>query len=182
MSSWLLKNDEMKAIEGLEQLAMVSMTASVHPDYSRSHLHAKHLLQHNSSCPQQVVAVEQELMEAELLNPVEEQEIGEEQYQFDGDDGIVETVRHELAVEQGEIVKVESDEEVEDEPESQGISDAITLCEKMEKLSIKFRTPETSLDLLQHLWQFRIELHRLKAQNSTQVTLHGWLGLWAESK
>ncbi|KAI6015688.1 hypothetical protein EDC04DRAFT_2751449 [Pisolithus marmoratus] len=81
-----------------------------------------------------------------MLNPVEEKEIGESVYQFKGgDDEIVEQVNHEMAMKQGEIVEVESDEEAGDDTDSgaeMGLGEMICLCEQMEKFRIELRRQE----------------------------------------
>jgi hypothetical protein len=58
----------------------------------------------------------------DLVDPEDEQEVGESPYEFKGgDDEIVDEVRHEMAVERGEIIEVDSDSEGEEDndPEPQ---------------------------------------------------------------
>ncbi|KAI6039127.1 hypothetical protein EDC04DRAFT_2687089 [Pisolithus marmoratus] len=115
-----------------------------------------------------------------MLNPVEEKEIGESVYQFKGgDDEIVEQVNHEMAMKQGEVVEVESDEEAGDDADSgaeMGLGEMIHLCEQMEKVCIVHGTGETSLDLSQCLQQFRIELQHQEQVTLWQTMLGRWFG------
>ncbi|KAI5999583.1 hypothetical protein EDD15DRAFT_2193631 [Pisolithus albus] len=103
----------------------------------------------------------------EMLNPVEEKEIGGSMYQFEGgEDEIVEQVTHEIAIKEGETAEVESDDE----------AGMIHLCEQMEKVCITHGTGETSLDLSQRLQWFRIELRRQEQATLRQTMLGQWFG------
>ncbi|KIJ47446.1 hypothetical protein M422DRAFT_248844, partial [Sphaerobolus stellatus SS14] len=87
-----------------------------------------------SNPPQQLVALEQDLEKTvaelkkrnritgspltleEMLNPVLEREIGDSCYRFEGgDQEIVEQVKHEMAIQSGEVIEVDSDSEEEAE-------------------------------------------------------------------
>lgn len=71
-----------------------------------------------------------------MLNPVEEKEIGMSMYQFNGGDEIVETVMHEMSVERGDIVEVDSEEEDDkqgEEEEKLGLTNAIKCCASLER-------------------------------------------------
>lgn len=85
----------------------------------------------------------------EILNPVEEKEIGDSTYRFEGgDDEIVTQVNHKMAIKQGDIVEVKSDEE--EGPDSRidmGLGEIIQLCSQMEQVCISYGSEETGLDL-----------------------------------
>ena len=54
----------------------------------------------------------------EMLNPIEEREVGNSEYRFEGGKNeIVDQVNHEMALKRGEIEEIESDDEEEDEQE-----------------------------------------------------------------
>ena len=54
----------------------------------------------------------------EMLNPIEDREVGDLEYRFEGgEDKIVDQVNHEMALKRGEIEEIESDDEEEDEQE-----------------------------------------------------------------
>ena len=54
----------------------------------------------------------------EMLNPIEEREVSDSEYRFEGgEDEIVDQVNHEMALKRGEIEEIESDDEEEDEQE-----------------------------------------------------------------
>lgn len=96
-----------------------------------------------------------------MLNPVEEEVIGD------------------LAIMRGEVVEVNDgvEEEVADtdkEPEME-ISEVIRLCEQMERISIKYGSPETSLDLSRRIRRLRIEVRRMEGAMLKQSTIDRWV-------
>lgn len=112
----------------------------------------------------------------EMLNPIEEKTIGFSTFQFEGgDEEIVERVKYDIAVEKGEIIEIESDES--DEEEEQGLTafEISKMCQEMESLCLRHAPPDLSLDLAQHLRQFRIHLRREMTKNAKQTTLDGWI-------
>ena len=115
----------------------------------------------------------------ELLNPVEEQEIGGSIYRFEGGDSeIVVQVNHNMAVRRGEAVEVNGglEEEAADEdsePEME-LSEVIHLCEQMERIFIKYGAIDTSLDLSRGIRKLRIELRRMESARLKQTTLEWW--------
>jgi hypothetical protein len=119
----------------------------------------------------------------ELVNPAEEQEIGERFREFKSDEDIVDTVRREEAISRGEIVEVESESDDEDDPGHQdddadmGITEMIALCQRLEKASLKGGTSNSlSYNVSQVLRRFRVELSRVQMQNAKQVTLTSMWG------
>ena len=113
----------------------------------------------------------------ELVNPVEEQEIGEDSRKFESDEDIVDAVRREEAITRGEIIEVDSDDE--DDPGHQvdddadiGVTEMMALCQRLEKASLKGGTSNAlSYNVSQVLRRFRVELSRVQIQNAKQVTL-----------
>ena len=113
----------------------------------------------------------------EMLNPSEEDEIGESDHSFEGGDkDIVDQVRYEMAVKKGEIIEIEEDKPG-DEPEEQvGIGEMMRLCEQVKLFSLRYGDPEVSLDLSQRLRRFRIHLRKKEMENVKQTTLERWFG------
>ena len=111
-----------------------------------------------------------------MLNPIEEREVGDSDYRFEGgEDEIVDQVNHEMALKRGEIEEIESDDEEEDEQEEDiGIGELRGLCEKVERLSLKYGDSETCLDLSRSLRQFRIQLRRVETAKARQTSLNEW--------
>ena len=72
----------------------------------------------------------------EMLNPIEEREVGNSEYI--------------------------------------GIGKLRGLCEKVERLSLKYGDSETCLDLSQSLRQFRIQLRRVETAKARQTSLNEW--------
>ncbi|PBK67954.1 hypothetical protein ARMSODRAFT_1019998 [Armillaria solidipes] len=91
----------------------------------------------------------------DLLNPAEEEEIGEPEYQFGSDEEIIEVARYQLAVERGEIQEIEEDEEDEDEgDEGEPLitsEQGIELCCKLEILCNMHGDVDISSELQTHL-------------------------------
>lgn len=176
------ENDEVKALEAIEKLTMannpIPTTNSTKPA-TLSPL----------PVPLQLQDVEQDLVAAidelkvrkriigtpltleEMLNPIEDQEIGDSMYRFEGgDDEIVATVQRELEMEAGDIMEVdESDDEAEEKELT--TKQVMELCQQMETLCIKHGSFGDSLGLAKHLRQYRIHLNQEQAQKAKQTTL-----------
>ena len=80
----------------------------------------------------------------EMLNLVEEREIGLSLYIFEGgDEEIISCVQQEMAIERGDIthpIEVDSDDSEDDEPlaKQKTASEVMKMCEEMEQLCLKF--------------------------------------------
>jgi hypothetical protein len=85
----------------------------------------------------------------DLLDPIEEKEVEDSPYRFEGGDAeIVAEVHHQMAVEHGEIIEVDSeDEDGGEEEEEVSIGEMIRHCQQLEGLCIKYGAVESSLDL-----------------------------------
>lgn len=120
----------------------------------------------------------------ELLNPIEEKEIGETAYNYpNGIDDIIKQVQEEQEGKRRQEesdTSSEEDEEEEDASADKGISPAecINLCQKMEKLVLTHSDVE-GLHVLQMQRQMRLLCRhlRLKEQSSKQqTTLESFFG------
>ncbi|KAF8228279.1 hypothetical protein L208DRAFT_1404091, partial [Tricholoma matsutake] len=120
----------------------------------------------------QIIETEQELMESvkelvkhrqiigspptleDLVDPVEECEIGDSLYRFEGGDAeIVAVVQHEMAVARGDVIELEdSDDDAEDDVE------VIKLCEVLEKACLSYGDADFSLELPHQLCKYRAKL------------------------
>jgi len=91
----------------------------------------------------------------EMLNPVEEKDIGE-CYHLQTGDKIVEKVKYDMAIERGEMIEVdsESEDEGEEAEDKLTILEVSRLCEQLEDLCLHYGEPDTSLDLNYQLQQF----------------------------
>ncbi|KIK80290.1 hypothetical protein PAXRUDRAFT_15866 [Paxillus rubicundulus Ve08.2h10] len=74
----------------------------------------------------------------EILSAKEENKIGEPMYQFEDDAAIAAEVQHQMAVEQGDIIEINSNEEEDLQPKAAPIaySEIIQLCKKLEMACI----------------------------------------------
>ena len=114
-----------------------------------------------------------------MLNPIQEKEDGDSWPQFKGSDKeIVAQVRHELAIEQGEIIEIDS-EESGDEDEGPTHLEIMKMCQEMESLCLRHRPPGNSLDLTQQLRRFCVHLRQEMTRNAMQATLDRWMGMGA---
>ena len=112
----------------------------------------------------------------DLLNPVEEREIGESDFLFPGGDGeIIAKVIRELQpggdVEAEEIEGEESDGEQEDAAPSLG--EGMELCERLEKLCVIHSEARgvSTLLLQQQLRKLRAHLHVVQVNSARQTSL-----------
>jgi hypothetical protein len=108
----------------------------------------------------------------QLVNPIEEQDVGESLYRFEGDDEIVALVRHEQAVECGEVVEIVSDEEGEEDQcnGDMGSADMIQSCERLKKACLS-SVAGSSLEVLRVLCCFRAQLLQVDFQQAKQTML-----------
>ncbi|KAI6097291.1 hypothetical protein EDD16DRAFT_1718510 [Pisolithus croceorrhizus] len=128
-----------------------------------------------SSHPPQLTFLEKALMESiqilklqkrilrplptldEIFDPKEEQEIGELQYQFEGRDvEIVAVVQHELAVKQGEVVEILSDDEDEEILATLSTTDLIQMCKTLEVACMAASDVDSTPDLARSLHKFHV--------------------------
>ncbi|KAH0835461.1 hypothetical protein J3R83DRAFT_9097 [Lanmaoa asiatica] len=111
----------------------------------------------------------------ELLAPREEIEIGEERYQFDDEAAIVTEVQHQMAVERGDIVEIESDDE-DTQPRAAPIPrcEILEMCEKLERICMSESDANTALELPRLLRKFRGELRQQEQSSAKQTTLDGF--------
>jgi hypothetical protein len=82
----------------------------------------------------------------ELLNPIEDEEVGSPIHAFEADEDIVAQVRREQAIEHGEITEISSDDEDEEELQTDiGMAEMISMCKRLEVASLH-STAESSLE------------------------------------
>src|SRR5882762_5884301 len=85
----------------------------------------------------------------ELVEPLEEKEIGYSPYQFEGGDAdIIAEVRYQMAVESGQVVEMDEtdNDEEDDQADSVGRTELIKMCKQLERSCISHTTHERSLD------------------------------------
>jgi len=193
------ENDTTKALDGLDKLTMKHFGCqitqlSVAVDINRSTTQTNNMSPETPATLPQLKSAEDELMKTvkdlqkrkriigaplsleEMLNPVEELEVGEMEFGFKDDDEIVAKVMHDQAVKAGEIVEIEEDDEDNDEPEDKmTLREVGHLCEQLEQFCIKYGSPDASLDLSRQLRGFRIHLRKTEASNAVQSTLGSWI-------
>ena len=89
---------------------------------------------------------------------------------------IVAEIKQRISIESGEIIEVESDSEsdVEDDPfPNIALTDAIAMCEKLEKacITLGYADSDMGLTLPQELCRFRGYLRQRESRNAKQITL-----------
>ncbi|KIN99055.1 hypothetical protein M404DRAFT_30850 [Pisolithus tinctorius Marx 270] len=106
-----------------------------------------------------------------VLDPKEEQEIGESQYAFEGrDTEIVSAVQHELAIKQGKVVELESDDEAQQTPLKLDYADLINMCKTIESACVQVSDANLLLDLARLLCWFHGMLHHEELRNACTQT------------
>ncbi|KAI6101805.1 hypothetical protein F5141DRAFT_1217951 [Pisolithus sp. B1] len=90
-----------------------------------------------------------------ILDPKEEWEIGEFQYQFEGGDAeIVAVVQHEHAVKQGKVVEIQSDDKDGEIVATLSTTDLIQMCKMLEVACMAASNVDSTLDLARSLHKF----------------------------
>jgi hypothetical protein len=113
----------------------------------------------------------------DLVNPIEECEIGDLPYRFEGGDAeIVAVVQHEIAVAQGDVIELDnskdnSKDDLEDVPTR---AEVIKLCEVLEKVFLWYGDADFSLELPHQLCKYRA---KLRCDDLTQTSLDSYFTL-----
>ncbi|TFK31239.1 hypothetical protein BDQ12DRAFT_672021 [Crucibulum laeve] len=183
------ENDTAKALEAIEELALV-----VNSTPSQEKLTIRIPARPQAPVPQ-VTTLEGKLMACvselrswnqlhgealsvnQLLDPEGEKEIGDSPYRFEGgDDKILAEAMHQLAVERGEFIEIDSDSE--DEEGSNVLSAELrSLCQQLKGMCIRYSDgdPQAAMDLCKELCQFRGRLQASEFQKAKQVTLDSYM-------
>ncbi|KAG1764954.1 hypothetical protein EDD22DRAFT_951411 [Suillus occidentalis] len=117
----------------------------------------------------------------ELLDPVEEREVGGHDYKFPGGDkDIVEEVQRQMAIERGDIIEVDSDSEEHEEDEKTTpeytFTEVIALSQQLEEACLQFGELGASFDLLKWLQAFRACVRREEIRGAKQRTIDSFFG------
>jgi hypothetical protein len=107
----------------------------------------------------------------DLVDPPEEHEIRQSQFDFQTDAKIVAAVRQEEAIERGEVIEIIDDSDDEDLAPDMVTADVLELCQKLEKICLAKGQPDQSMALAQELRQFRAHVRRDELLNNKQITL-----------
>lgn len=175
-----VEGDAMQAVTAVEKLA----TAATH----QTGLTIKIPISWSQSSPQLVIAEEElkdsmntqrdrnrifsiQLTMDEILEPWEETVIGKPMFQFENDVAIATVVQYQLAVERGDIIEVDSDDDEDVQPGMilMSPSEIVLLCEKLKMACISWSHAGASLELIRHVHKFHGEMHREELQNMKQT-------------
>ncbi|KAG2063979.1 hypothetical protein BDR04DRAFT_1146104 [Suillus decipiens] len=139
--------------------------------------------------PAQLTAAEQELMESindlkerkhifgtlltidEILDPAEERDNGDLPNFEGGDQAIADEVRREIAVANGEVIEIDSDDESEEDEPSFTHTEILKLCQQLETGCMQHGDPQFSLNLSSQLRIFRAQLRREELLNAKQTSI-----------
>jgi hypothetical protein len=91
------------------------------------------------------------------LNPIEEREIGDSLYCFEGGDAeIVAQVTWEQAIEHGELMEIDDSESKDEGPDLEMSNrEVMKLCEQLEQMCLKYRHHKENRELSAQLCRFR---------------------------
>lgn len=87
---------------------------------------------------------------------------------------IAEEVCHEIAVENGEVIQVESDEE-DDPPASLSCSELISLCAKIQSSCLHYGDPNLAFGLLETIGRYHTQLNREEMRKAKQTSIEDYL-------
>ena len=180
--------DTIKAIESVQSLANEAMKVKNTPGDNNTE-------KHTPTNIQQLTLLENELMVAiedlkgrnrihgtrltleDLLNPVEEQEIGPARYAFTGGDAeIIMTVKEKFTNEEKKQEEEEEEEEDSEKTEAEediSFPEAMNMCKQLETLCVKHANAHgvRAMELQAQLRRFRFHLQKLNNLSHKQVTL-----------
>jgi hypothetical protein len=177
------EGDEAVAFAAIEKVGLTSVAISPvcpHPDPSPDPLAGtpqckmleSQLLQSVAELKKRNRIFGKEPSIEDLVNPIEEKEIGQSEFIFEGGDvEICSQVRREAAIARGEIIEIDSDDE-DDEPQrpEMQISDMIRICHELEGVVLD-SSAGCSLELSRNLRRFRAEMTRKEFRNMKQAGL-----------
>jgi hypothetical protein len=113
----------------------------------------------------------------ELLNLIEEREIGDSPYRFEGRDAeIVAQVTWEQAIECGELIEIDDSESKDKGPDLEMSNrEVMKLCEQLEQMCLKYAYHKENRELSAQLHRFRGRLRQEEMWAQKQVSLdHFW--------
>ena len=120
----------------------------------------------------------------DLVNLVEEHEIGDSLYRFEGGHAeILAVVQHEMAVARGDVIELEdSEDDAEDEVEDVPTwGEVIKLFKVLEKAHISYGDADFSLELPHQLYTYRAKLQQDALLSSTQTSLNSYFILFKDN-
>ncbi|KAG1847026.1 hypothetical protein DFJ58DRAFT_730355 [Suillus subalutaceus] len=106
-----------------------------------------------------------------ILDPAEERDNGDFLNFEGGNQAIADEVRHEIAVANGEIVGINSDDESEEDGPSFTRTELLNLCQQLETGCMQHGDPQFSLNLSSQLRLFRARLRREELLNAKQTSI-----------
>ena len=115
----------------------------------------------------------------ELLDPEEEQKIGEDPYVFEGGDAeIVKMVQREMGLAQGESEESEESGSDDQDPEvtPPSLKEMMNMCQIIEEYSMVVCT-DGALEVVQSLRRYRGHLQRMATKGAQQTTLNTFFNL-----
>jgi hypothetical protein len=110
-----------------------------------------------------------------MLDPAEEK-IGDDWANLDGSvAGIAEQVRWEMAEANGEVVKIDDDDDIDEESTvSFSRTDLIKICQQLEEGCMQYGNPSFALALSHQLCKFRAVLRKDELLHSKQTSLDNY--------
>ncbi|KAJ6608464.1 hypothetical protein B0H10DRAFT_1955351 [Mycena sp. CBHHK59/15] len=104
----------------------------------------------------------------DLLDPPEECYV--EDHQFGGNEDIIARVRHEEAVEHGDIIEIDDSDDEDDMPDM-GMADVLKLCQTLERVCLSKGDPSQSMELNRALQLFWGHVQQEELLYARQMTL-----------
>ncbi|KAG2090932.1 hypothetical protein BD769DRAFT_1679470 [Suillus cothurnatus] len=118
----------------------------------------------------QLSAAEQELMRS-ILDPVKEKDNGDLPNFEGGDQAIADEVHCEIAVTNGKVLEIDSDDESEEDGPSFTHTELLNLCQQLKTGCMQHGDPQFSLNLLSQLCLFCAQLWQEKLLNAKQISI-----------
>ena len=152
---------------------------------------------HIPACPPQLIEAEAEIMNTvkvlksrnhifgdlptinDILDPPEEQEQEEVPYSsYQGHSDLVKVIAdevcHKIAVEKGEVILVESDDE-DDAPASLSHLELISLCTQIQSSCLHHGDPHLAFELSETIGRYCMQLSREEMRKAKQMSIEDYL-------
>ena len=120
----------------------------------------------------------------DILDPPEEREQEEDPYEYHTDDDLVavitEEIRHEIAIENGEVIQIESDDEDDSSPATPNLlsrSALILMCAQIQSSCLHYGDPELAFELSETIGKYRAQVNREELRCATQTRIEDYLAV-----
>ena len=115
----------------------------------------------------------------DILDPAKEREQEDDPYESHNDDivtVITHKIHHEIAIEKGEVIEIESDNEDDSAtPNPLSCSTLILMCAQIQSLCLHYGDPELAFELLETIGKYHAQVNREELRCTAQMRIEDYL-------